>query len=170
VPTTTVDPVIEALLARGQTLATAESLTGGLVGAMFTAAAGVSAVYRGGVVAYATDLKASLLGVDPAHLATAGAVDPMTARRMAEGVRERLGADWGLATTGVAGPDRQEGKEVGTVHVAAAGPDGTAVRSLALDGNRKQIRAAAARAAIELLGEQLGSVRRNHRDAGPQPE
>lgn len=154
-PTTTVDPVIAALLARGHTLATAESLTGGLVGAMFTAAPGVSAVYRGGVIAYATEVKATLLGVDPDHLARAGAVDPGTAQQMAVGVRDRLAADWGLATTGVAGPDRQEGKQVGTVHVAVAGPDGTTVRSLQLAGSRKQIRALAARAAIELLGSAL---------------
>lgn len=154
-PTTTVDPVIAALLARGETLATAESLTGGLVGAMFTAAPGVSAVYRGGVIAYATELKAALLGVDADHLRRAGAVDPETARQMAVGVRDRLGAQWGLATTGVAGPDRQEGKPVGTVHVAVAGPDGTSVRSLQLSGSRKQVRAQAARAAIELLGARL---------------
>lgn len=153
--TTTVDPVIAALLARSQTLAVAESLTGGLVAAMFTAAAGVSQVFRGGVVAYATDLKHQLLGVPSDHLAEHGAVHPDTARLMAEGVRDRLGSDWGLATTGVAGPDRQEGHPVGTVHVAVAGPERTQVRTLSLEGNRKQIRARAARAAIELAGEML---------------
>ncbi|MFW6599903.1 CinA family protein [Propionibacteriaceae bacterium Y2011] len=155
-PTTTVDPIIAALLARGETLATAESLTGGLVGAMLTAAPGVSAVYRGGVIAYATELKSSLLGVPAAHLAEFGAVDEGTARLMAEGVRHACGADWGLATTGVAGPDPQEGKPVGTVHVAVAGPDGrTEAATLALDGNRKQIRAKAARAAFALLAGQV---------------
>lgn len=149
--TTAVDPVIAALMARNETVAVAESLTGGLVAAMFTAAPGVSRVFRGGVVAYATELKHTLLGVPAEHLAAHGAVDAGTARLMAEGVRERLGSDWGLATTGVAGPDSQEGQPVGTVHVAVAGPDGSHVQTLALEGSRKQIRARVAHAVIGLL-------------------
>lgn len=156
--TATVDPVLAALLARHQTLATAESLTGGLLGAMLTAAPGASQVYRGGIISYSTDLKASLVGVPADHLAAHGAVHPDTARLMAQQIRHRCGADWGLATTGVAGPDRLEGHPVGTVWVAAAGPESTAVRQLALSGSRKRIRADAARAVLALAQEMLGAV------------
>ena len=153
--TTTVDPLLTALFARGETIATAESLTGGLVGAMLTASPGVSSVYRGGLVTYATDLKGSLLGIPAEHLAEHGAVHPDTARMMAELVRQRCGADWGLATTGVAGPDPQEGQPVGTVWIAVSGPTGTEVRKLSLEGSRKRIRAEAARAVVLLAGEML---------------
>lgn len=112
--------VVAALRAAGSTVATAESLTGGLVGAALTGVAGASAVYRGGVVSYATELKHQLLGVDADLLRLRGAVDPAVAAAMAFGVRERLGADYGVATTGVAGPDPQDGKAVGTVWVAVA--------------------------------------------------
>jgi len=115
---------VRALLGAGATVATAESLTGGLVGAALTSVAGSSAVYRGGVVAYATDLKHTLLGVDAALLAERGPVDPDVAEAMAGGVRAGLGADYGVATTGVAGPDPQGSTPVGTVWVAVAGPGG----------------------------------------------
>ncbi|WP_460445883.1 CinA family protein [Angustibacter aerolatus] len=114
------------LLAAGATVATAESLTGGMLGAALTAVPGVSAAYRGGVVSYATDLKHALLGVDADLLAREGAVHPDVARAMALGVRDRLGADWGIATTGVAGPDPQDGRPAGTVYVAVAGAAGSA--------------------------------------------
>lgn len=120
--------VVHALVAAGATVATAESLTGGLVGAALTSVAGASAAYRGGVVSYATDLKHRLLGVDAGLLAERGAVDPDVAEAMAIGVRERLGADYGVATTGVAGPDPQDGTPVGTVWVAVATPDGVHAR------------------------------------------
>lgn len=120
--TDTAASVLRLLDERGATLAVAESLTGGLVAARFTAVPGASRTFRGSVTAYATELKARLLDVDPALLAEHGAVDPRVAREMAAGVRTRLGADWGLATTGVAGPDPQDGKPVGTVYVAVAGP------------------------------------------------
>ncbi|WP_431037229.1 CinA family protein [Streptomyces sp. P6-2-1] len=106
----------------GQTVAVAESLTGGLVAAELTAAPGASAAFRGSVTAYATELKHRLLGVDPALLAREGAVHPEVAAHMASGVRDALGADWGAATTGVAGPEPQDGRPVGTVYVAVAGP------------------------------------------------
>ncbi len=112
---------IAALTARGQTIAVAESLTGGLVAAALTAVPGASAVVRGGVVAYATDLKAELLGVPADLLERYGAVHPEVAAAMAAGVRDRLRAGYGLATTGVAGPDPAEGKPVGTVYIAVAG-------------------------------------------------
>jgi len=115
----------EQVLARakdlGLTVAVAESLTGGQLAAAFTSVPGASAVFRGSVTAYATDLKASILGVDAQLLAEVGAVHDEVARQMAEGVRRVCRADVGLATTGVAGPDPQDGKPVGTVFVAFAG-------------------------------------------------
>lgn len=119
--------VVRLLDQQGRTVATAESLTGGLLGAALTAVPGVSRVYRGGVVAYATELKHQLLGVDAGLLARVGAVDAEVAGAMAQGVRDRLGADYGVATTGVAGPDPQDGHPPGTVWVAIAGPSGTSV-------------------------------------------
>jgi PncC family amidohydrolase len=145
-----------ALLARGATLAVAESLTGGALGAALTEVAGVSATFRGGVVAYATDLKATVLGVDPDLLARVGAVDAEVARQLALGVRERLAATYGLATTGVAGPDPQDGQPPGVVHVAWAGPDGVVAVSLTLEGNRAQVRAEAVRRALALAVDRLG--------------
>ncbi|MFJ4440327.1 CinA family protein [Streptomyces sp. NPDC088923] len=106
----------------GWTVAVAESLTGGLVAAELTAAPGASAAFRGSVTAYETELKHRLLGVDTALLAREGAVHPEVAAQMASGVRDALGADWGAATTGVAGPEPQDGRPVGTVYVAVAGP------------------------------------------------
>jgi nicotinamide-nucleotide amidase len=116
--------LVELLLTAGSTLATAESLTGGLVGAAITAVPGCSAVYRGGVVSYATELKAQLLDVDQALLDEVGAVDPKVARAMADGAARRLGADYAVATTGVAGPSAQDGKPPGTVFVGVCGPQG----------------------------------------------
>jgi len=143
--------VHELLLARGETLAVAESLTGGALAATVVAVPGVSATFRGGVVAYATELKSELLGVDAALLARKGPVDPDVAVAMAAGVRHRLGATWGLGTTGVAGPDPQDGHPPGVCFVALAGPDGTRVQALALDGDRAAVRAAAVAAALALL-------------------
>jgi nicotinamide-nucleotide amidase len=143
--------VHELLLARRETLAVAESLTGGALAAAVVAVPGVSATVRGGVVAYATELKSELLGVDAALLARRGPVDPDVVVAMAVGVRERLGATWGLATTGVAGPDPQDGQPPGVCFVALAGPDGSRVEPLALDGDRAAVRAAAVGAALALL-------------------
>jgi nicotinamide-nucleotide amidase len=143
--------VHERLLARGETLAVAESLTGGALGAALVAVPGVSATFRGGVIAYATELKSELLGVDAALLARRGPVDPDVAVAMAAGVRRRLGATWGLATTGVAGPDPQDGHPPGVFFVAMAGPDGSQVEARTVDGDRAAVRAAAAAAALALL-------------------
>ncbi|MFE4466693.1 CinA family protein [Oerskovia sp. NPDC056781] len=134
--------LLTLLASRGWTLAVAESLTGGLVTARLVAVPGASAVLRGGVTAYATDLKASVLGVDAELLAARGAVDPVVARQMAQGVRRLLGADVGLATTGVAGPDPQDGKPPGLVHVAVVSPERTEVAELHLDGDRAAVREA----------------------------
>jgi nicotinamide-nucleotide amidase len=143
--------VHDRLLEAGQTLAVAESLTGGLVGAVLTAVPGASASFRGGVIVYATDLKHLLADVPSRLLAAEGPVSRLTAEAMAAGVRERLGPDWGLALTGVAGPTPQDEQPVGTVHIALAGPDGiAAVRSHVFDGDRAQIRDAATAAALQV--------------------
>jgi nicotinamide-nucleotide amidase len=142
---------IELLIARDETVATAESLTGGLVAAALTSVPGSSAAVRGGVVAYATDLKAALLSVPADLLERHGAVHGAVAEAMAEGARDRLGASTGVATTGVAGPDPAEGKPVGTVFVAVAGPGGLASRQLALTGDREEIRAATVESVLGLL-------------------
>lgn len=147
--------LVQRLTARGWTVAAAESLTGGLVMATLIGVPGASACVRGGVVAYATPLKHSLLGVDAALLAAEGAVHPEVARQMAEGVRTAASvhdviADVGIATTGVAGPAAQDGRPVGTVFVAVATPAETHVEELSLSGPRPQIRAGAAHGALAL--------------------
>nr|WP_153456235.1 CinA family protein [Streptomyces smaragdinus] len=143
---------MELLEKNGWSLAVAESLTGGLVAAALTAVPGASRTFRGSVTAYATDLKRDLLGVPGDLLADRGAVDGEVARQMAAGVRWRLGADWGLSTTGVAGPEPQDGQPVGTVFLAAAGPGGQNEQvRLSLEGDRDEIRAATVLAALELL-------------------
>ncbi|MGN6244179.1 MAG: CinA family protein [Motilibacteraceae bacterium] len=149
---------VAALEVCGLTVGTAESLTGGLVGAALTGVAGSSAVYRGGVVAYATPLKAALLGVDAGLLEREGAVHPEVARQMAEGARRVLGADVGLATTGVAGPDPQDGRTPGTVHVAVAGPDGCRGLDLSLAGDRAAVREQTVRRLLALLLDALPAV------------
>jgi nicotinamide-nucleotide amidase len=153
--------VLGLLVTRGETLAVAESLTGGMVAAELTGVPGASRAFRGSVTAYATDVKSALLGVDGVLLAERGAVDPEVARQMAAGVRRLLGADWGVATTGVAGPDPQDGQPVGTVYVAVAGPGGNARgKRLRLDGSRLGIRLESVQAALELLqGELIEKVR-----------
>lgn len=157
VPDTAAVTLLDALGARGWNVAVAESLTGGLVIACLIDVPGASSVVRGGVVAYATDLKATLLGVDAALLASRGPVDPDVAMAMAEGVRRRLGADVGLATTGVAGPEPQGGHVPGTVHVAVAAPTTTQVRSMRLAGGRGEVRAGARVAVLELALEIVGA-------------
>jgi nicotinamide-nucleotide amidase len=143
--------LLDRLALAGATVATAESLTGGLVAAALVQVPGASRVFRGGVVAYATDLKQVLLGVPADLLADRGAVDPEVAQAMAEGARDRLRATFGVATTGVAGPEPQDGIPVGRVHVAVAGPEQTTVESLDLSGSREAVRAQAAAVALLLL-------------------
>lgn len=140
--------LLSGLARRGWTIAVAESLTGGMVASSLVDVPGASAVFRGGVVAYATDVKRSALGVDADLLSTAGAVDPEVARQMAEGVRALLGADVGLATTGVAGPEPQDGKAVGTVCLAVVTPAGRSSATRRFDGDRSAIRRAASEAAL----------------------
>lgn len=153
---TTTAALIHALLnQRGATLAVAESLTGGLVAAELTAAPGASRAFRGSVTAYATDVKAAVLGVEPGLLAARGAVDPEVAEQMARGVRSVFNADYGIATTGVAGPDPQDGKPVGTVYVAVADTRRSTAVSPALSGDRAGIRQAAVEAVLDLLHDTL---------------
>jgi nicotinamide-nucleotide amidase len=127
------------------TVAVAESLTGGLLAAAITAVPGASWTFRGSVTAYATDIKASVLGVDADLLAREGAVHPEVARQMADGVRRLFGATMGLATTGVAGPTGQDGKPVGLVYLgysSGSGRDDRPIaRELRLEGDRETIRA-----------------------------
>jgi PncC family amidohydrolase len=141
------------LVERGLTVATAESLTGGSVAAVVSDAPGSSSTYLGGVVSYATEVKQQLLGVSQATVDRDGVVSAACAAEMASGVRELLGADLGVSTTGVAGPDSQEGKPVGLVYVGVAGPDGVETRELHLEGDRTRIRAEATRRAVLALLE-----------------
>ncbi|MEU3016721.1 MULTISPECIES: CinA family protein [unclassified Nocardiopsis] len=141
-----------ALLDAGSTAASAESLTGGMIGAHLTSVPGSSTTYRGGAVTYATDTKASVLGVPEGLLAEHGAVHPEVAAHMARGVRRLVGADYGVAVTGVAGPEPQDGQPVGTVYVAVAGPDShTWVRRFCFTGDRAGIRLDTVAGALALL-------------------
>lgn len=156
-PAGLVADVVAGLTARGHTVATAESLTGGLLCAALVEPPGASAVVRGAVVAYAAPLKTCLLGVPAEVVAQHGTVSARTAAAMATRVRELLGADWGVATTGVAGPDSIEGYRPGRVHVAVAGPGGVAGVQLDLPGDRATVRAGTVRAAVVLLASELAS-------------
>jgi nicotinamide-nucleotide amidase len=147
--------VHQLLARRGETLATAESLTGGLLGAVLTAVAGASATYRGGVVVYATDLKVTMAGVPPDLLADRGPVDADVATAMAEGARDRLGASWGVALTGVAGPEPQGGCPAGTVFAAVSGAGSTTVDRHMFRGDRAAVRLAACRKALLATCERL---------------
>ena len=148
--------VIRLLTQAGQTLACAESCTGGMVAARLTDCAGASAAFLGAVVAYANAVKQEVLGVDAALLATEGAVSAPCAAAMAEGVRARLGSDWGVATTGIAGPGGgTPAKPVGLVFIAVAGGDGTVVERHLFPGDRAAVRRQATTRALELLLERL---------------
>jgi len=150
--------VLDELGRRGETLASAESLTGGMVGQLLTDVPGASASYLGGVISYATHLKTTLAGVNAATLAELGPVAERTAVEMARGVAKRCKADWGLATTGVAGPEAQAGHPVGQVFVAVShqAEGVTRVKELSLQGERTVIRQQAAVAALTLLADALG--------------
>ena len=152
--------VLDALGRRGWTIGTAESLTGGLVVASLVDVPGASLYVRGGVVAYSTDVKASALGVDEALLADTGPVDATVAQQLAAGARRVLGADVGVATTGVAGPDPQGDHPVGTVFVAVETPEGSAVSGFRLEGSRADIRTESVRRALELVLAELRATGR----------
>ena len=142
----------DALVSRGETVACAESLTGGALAAALSGPPGASAVFLGGVVSYATAIKRRLLGVS-AELVVSAAC----AEQMAAGVRSLLGSDWAVSTTGVAGPDLQDGQPVGTVFVGVAGRAGTTSVRLALSGDRAAIRAAAVTGALTTLADAVAA-------------
>jgi len=153
---------LDALHLRGWTLGVAESLTGGAVSAELVSVPGASAVLWGGVVAYATPVKESLLGVEADLLARTGPVHPDVALQMADGVRRVVAvdgrpADVGISTTGIAGPDSPDGQPVGTVHVGIVTPDVSVAVELHLDGDRAEIRAASVEAVLSALLEVLGN-------------
>jgi len=161
---TTADEVVRELARRRLTVAVAESLTGGLLVAELVSVPGASAVVAGGVVAYQTPLKHQLLDVPADLLAARGAVDPDVAVAMAVGVRRALDvegrvADVGLATTGVAGPDPQDGHEPGTVYVALSAGGATRVTRLALEGDRAAIRSATVSESLSMLYDWLTGPR-----------
>ena len=142
---------IGMLIAGGQTIGTAESLTGGLVVAALTTVPGASAVVRGGIVAYAADLKNSLLGVPADLIERVGTVHSDVALAMASGARIRLGATVGVATTGVAGPDPADGQPAGTVHIAVSAPARAVHEALVLSGDRAEIRRSTVDRLLDLL-------------------
>ncbi|MBB5911405.1 nicotinamide-nucleotide amidase [Nocardia transvalensis] len=165
VPPAGVDPLtaivpaadlVRLLREAGRTVATAESLTAGLLAATIAGVPGASTVLRGGLIVYATDLKHTLAGVSEHTLASDGPVAASTAEQLAVGARTACGADWGLGLTGVAGPDPQDGQPVGTVFVGLAGPEGTEVLRLKLSGDRWTIRMEAVHAAVGELVRSLG--------------
>lgn len=152
-----VEPVVRALARRGETVATVESLTGGLLASRLVDVPGASAAFRGGLVVYASALKHTLAGVPEDLLAARGPVDEAVARALADGGRARCGTHWAVATTGVAGPDPQDGVAPGTVFVAVTSPDTMRVRPLALSGDRTAVRTAAVDAACGLLAQVVES-------------
>lgn len=157
--------ILKALEARGFKLAIAESITGGLLSAEIVSVPGASNVLLGSIVAYQNSLKHELLGVSRALLENQGAVDPEVAAQMAAGIRTKLANKTntdenlviGISTTGVAGPDSQDGVAVGTVYIAISGPGaiGDSVYAHEFSGGREAIRAAAVTEAIAALGECL---------------
>jgi nicotinamide-nucleotide amidase len=146
------------LRARGESLAAAESLTAGLITATVAAVPGASDVLRGGLAAYATDVKSTVLGIDAGLLEDHGVISAECAGAMASRARLVFAADWAIAATGVAGPDQQDGHPVGEVYVAVAGPDDVQVEQLSLAGDRDEIRSATVEHAMGLL-ERLVTAR-----------
>jgi nicotinamide-nucleotide amidase len=155
--------VHDLLQERGQTVATAESLTGGRVAALLTEAPGASDTYIGGAVTYATEAKVGVLGVDRGIVDEHGVVSAECARDMARGVRELMGSTYAVSTTGVAGPDDQEGKPPGTVFVGVAGPEGVRAVELELDGDRDAITKQTCEEALSAL---LDTIRQEETSLG----
>lgn len=155
---------LDLLRASGGTLATAESLTAGLVCATLAAVPDASDVLRGGLAAYATDVKTSLLNVDPELVALHGVISAECAHAMAAGAVDLFGSTWGLSATGVAGPARQEDRPPGTVFVAVAGPGVRQVRELALPGTRHEVRRASVAGVLDLVVTVLAAAERGRPD------
>lgn len=139
---------------KGKTLATAESCTGGAIGAALTSVPGASKVYKGGIISYWSEIKEKLLGVDPEDLANLGPVSMQVAGTMAEGARKALHTDVAISVTGLAGPDGDEfGRPVGTVFVGFSNGVKTVAKQYHFSGDRDAVRQQAARAALELILE-----------------
>jgi nicotinamide-nucleotide amidase len=158
----TLEGVTGALLkAHAQTLATAESCTGGLLGSRITDISGSSAYYLGGAICYTAAAKTALAGVDPELIRAHGEVSEEVARALANGVRARFGADWGVGITGIAGPTGgTPGKPVGTVHIAVSGPAGDKHRKLLWQGPRTIVKWYSAQQALDLLRRMVLAERR----------
>lgn len=150
-----IDDVVAELRRRNLTIACAESLTGGALASAFVEVPGVSDVLRGGVVSYATDVKASVLGVSRQQLEKTGPVSSEVALQMARGACSVLGATIGISTTGVAGPGPTDGHPAGTVWIAISGEIGEETRLVRLSGDRSHVRNGAVKAAIDLVGKSL---------------
>lgn len=151
------EEAVTGAISRGLTVATAESLTAGMVAAMLADTPGASGMLQGGVVSYQNSVKADVLGVPRELLDTVGAVDGKVAEAMAEGARRICGADIGVATTGVAGPEPHGGKDVGSVYIGVATADGSTSFGYSFEGNRPEIRGQACAAALERLLGALAS-------------
>jgi nicotinamide-nucleotide amidase len=149
---------LDVLRLRAESLATAESLTCGLISARLADVPGASAVLRGGLAAYATEVKTGVLGVDADLVARYGVISVQCVEAMAARARQLFDSDWAVASTGVAGPDRQEGHDVGTVYVGVAGPGIRRSARLRLSGERNEIRASAVDGALALLEAALTDV------------
>ena len=147
--------VHDLLKEQGETVATAESLTGGQLAALLTAAPGASETFLGGVVSYATEVKIEVLGVDSGIVERYGVVSAECAREMARGVRELMRSTYAVSTTGVAGPEEQEGKPPGTVYVGVAGPSGDTALALELVGDRSTIQDRTCAEALSALADTI---------------
>lgn len=163
------DAVLEDLRARGETLALAESMTGGLLAARLTAIPGASTAFLGGVTAYSAGAKSALLGLSETVLKTEGTVAETTTWALAEAARQRLGATWGLGLTGNAGPGTEGAAPLSTVFLALAGPEGTVTRALSLHGDRADVQLRAAGAALDLVRRALRQAPRAADTLAPCP-
>ncbi|WP_298038111.1 CinA family protein [uncultured Microbacterium sp.] len=160
--------LVSALLEQGWTLGIAESLTGGALASEVVSVPGSSGTLLGAVVAYATPVKATLLGVEESLLDEHGPVHARVAEQMAEGVRSCVAvegrvADVGVSTTGIAGPASPDGQPVGTVHIGVAGPFGTSSERFVFSGGRAEIREQTVQSAIALLLRSLEEYRHGNR-------
>lgn len=152
------DQVVSGAIDRGLTVATAESLTAGMVAAVLADIPGASGMLQGGVVSYQNSVKADVLGVPKHLLDDVGAVDGRVAAAMAEGARRICGADVGVSTTGVAGPEPHGGKAVGSVFIGIATPNGSTAYSYSFEGSRPEIRSLACAAALDRVLEVLAEA------------
>ncbi|NLC97489.1 MAG: CinA family protein [Actinomycetales bacterium] len=148
--------IVSTLASRGQTVAVAESLTGGLLAAALVDVPGASTAFAGGVVTYQPEQKVRQLGLDPELIATRGTVDPDVAVAMASAVRAKFGTDYAVSTTGVAGPGDSEGKPAGTVYIGLCGPQGSSATRLTLAGDRFEVRMLSVSEALSGLAAILG--------------